>query len=109
MLLNVRTMDEVFEAVQSRPRFLMMLLTIFSSVALLLAAVGIYGVISYAVEQRTNEFGHPHRFGRGPGSVGGMVLRQVLILGAAGIVCGALGVSSFDPATFAVMAVALLG
>jgi putative ABC transport system permease protein len=120
---SVRTMDEVFATVQSRPRFLMLLLSIFSGVALVLAAVGIYGVISYAVGQRTTEFGIRMALGAAPSSVSGMVIRQGLMLGAAGIVGGVLGaawltrflrgmlfgVGTFDLTTFTVMAGVLLG
>src|SRR5262249_16243710 len=52
---QVRDMTDVMGAARSRPRFLTMLLTLFSSVSLILAALGIYGVISYSVAQRTNE------------------------------------------------------
>ena len=121
-IANMRTMDEVMMRAESRPRFLTMLLSIFSGVALVLAGIGIYGVISYSVEQRTNEFGIRMALGAGPGSVLGMVIRQGLVLGAAGVVAGAIGatwltrflrgllfgVDSFDPATFIVMAILLL-
>ncbi len=70
----VRTMDEVLSSAQARPRFLTLLLTMFSGVALVLAAVGIYGVISYSVAQRTNEFGIRMAMGAGPREVLGMVL-----------------------------------
>jgi putative ABC transport system permease protein len=52
---QVRTMDDVVLASQSRPSFLTLLLSVFSAVALILAAFGIYGVMSYSVEQRVNE------------------------------------------------------
>ncbi|HEY6393061.1 MAG TPA: ABC transporter permease [Bryobacteraceae bacterium] len=117
----VRTMDEVLSTAQARPRFLTLLLTMFSSVALVLAAVGIYGVISYSVAQRTNEFGIRMAMGAGQGDVLRMVLGQGLLLGLIGVGLGAagafaltrlirgllFGISSFDPVTFAVMAVLL--
>jgi putative ABC transport system permease protein len=117
----VRTMDEVLSASQARPRFLTLLLTMFSSVALVLAAVGIYGVISYSVAQRTNEFGIRMAMGAGPRDVLAMVLGQGLIMGATGVLLGAagalaltrlirgllFGISAFDPLTFVVMAAVL--
>jgi putative ABC transport system permease protein len=117
----VRTMDDVLSAAQARPRFLTLLLTLFASVALVLAAVGIYGVISYSVAQRTGEFGIRIAMGAAPRDVLGMVLGQGLKLGAIGVLIGAagalvltrlirgllFGISSFDPLTFAVMAALL--
>ena len=120
-IANVRTMDDVILAAQSRPRFLATLLTMFASVALVLAAVGLYGVISYSVAQRTSEFGIRMALGARPADVLGMVVGQGLRLGLIGVVAGALGalaltrlmsgllfgISSFDPATFALMALVL--
>jgi putative ABC transport system permease protein len=117
----VRTMDDVLSTAQSRPRFLTLLLTLFAGTALVLAAVGIYGVISYSVAQRTNEFGIRMAMGARPRDVLGMVLRQALALGGIGVVIGAagalvltrlirgllFGISFFDPLTFAVMAIVL--
>jgi len=111
----------VLSSAQARPRFLTMLLTMFASVALVLAAVGIYGVISYSVAQRTSEFGIRMAMGAGPGDVLRMVLGQGLLLGGIGVAIGAagalaltrlirgllFGISSFDPLTFAAMAVIL--
>jgi putative ABC transport system permease protein len=117
----VRTMDEVVSSAQARPRFLTLLLTMFSSVALALAAVGIYGVISYSVAQRTNEFGIRMAMGASQQDVLKMVLGQGLLLGLIGVALGAVGalaltrlirgllfgISSFDPVTFIVMAALL--
>ena len=122
-IANVRTMDDVLVAAQSRPRFLTTLLTLFSGVALVLAAVGLYGVISYSVAQRTGEFGIRMAMGAGPHDVLGMVVGQGLRLGAIGVVLGAIGalaltrlirgllfgISSFDPQTFIAMAGLLTG
>jgi len=118
---SVRTMDEVLSTAQARPRFLTLLLTMFSSVALVLAAVGIYGVISYSVAQRTNEFGIRMAMGASQREVLQMVLGQGLLLGLIGVALGAagalaltrlirgllFGISSFDPVTFIVMAALL--
>ena len=117
----VLTMDDVLSTAQARPRFLTLLLTVFAGVALVLAAVGIYGVISYSVAQRTSEFGIRIAMGAAPRDVLGMVLGQGLMLGAIGVLLGAagafaltrlirgllFGISSFDPLTFVVMAVVL--
>ncbi|MBZ5608464.1 MAG: ABC transporter permease [Acidobacteriia bacterium] len=117
----VRTMDDVLSAAESRPRFLTLLLTLFSATALVLAAVGIYGVISYSVAQRTTEFGIRMAMGAQPRDVLAMVLRQGMLLGVIGVATGAagalvltrlirgllFGISSFDPLTFVIMAVVL--
>jgi predicted permease len=114
----VRMMDDVMSAARARPRFLSVLLTIFSSVALVLAAVGIYGVLSYSVAQRTSEIGIRMAMGADSGTVLGLVLKEGLIAGLIGTVLGAagaaavsrflqgllFGVSTFDVWTFAAMA-----
>jgi putative ABC transport system permease protein len=120
-LAQVRTMDEVLAGARSRPRFLTTLLGLFSATALLLAAVGLYGVISYSVTRRMTEFGIRMAMGAKTGDVLGLVLSQGLKLAAAGVVAGAIGalaltrlirgllfgVSSFDPLTFCAMALLL--
>ena len=120
-LSQVRTMEEVLAGARSRPRFLTTLLGLFSSTALVLAAVGLYGVISYSVTRRTTEFGIRMAMGAQAGNVLGLVLGQALRLAAIGIAAGAIGalaltrlisgllfgVSAFDPLTFAAMAVLL--
>ena len=83
-LANVMSMEDVIGAAQARPRFLMLLLTLFSTVSVVLAAFGLYGVISYAVAQRTSEFGIRMALGAQSGDVIGMVLGQGLTLGARG-------------------------
>jgi putative ABC transport system permease protein len=119
---QIRTMEEVMEGARSRPRFLATLLGIFSTTALILAAVGLYGVISYSVTRRTSEFGVRMAMGAQPGDVLALVLRQGLTLALIGVAAGAAGalaltrlmrpllygVSSFDPVTFITMAAALV-
>ncbi|HWZ34326.1 MAG TPA: ABC transporter permease [Bryobacteraceae bacterium] len=121
-IAQVLTMDEVLDGVRSRPRFLTTLLGLFSSTALVLAAVGLYGVISYSVTRRTTEFGIRMAMGAGVGDVLGLVLGQGLRLALIGVAAGAIGalaltrlirgllfgISSFDPMTFAAMALVLV-
>ena len=116
-------MDDVISSTRSRPRFLALLLTLFAGVALALAAIGIYGVISYSVAQRTNEFGIRMALGAGSSDVLKLVVRKGMIIAAAGVVLGLagalslakslesllFGISSFDIQTFGAMALLLTG
>jgi putative ABC transport system permease protein len=87
-LFDVRTMDDVVWEAVARPRFLMFLLTAFAGIALVLAAVGIYGVMAHTVAQRTHEIGLRVALGARPGQVRAMVLRQAGTLVAAGVAIG---------------------
>jgi predicted permease len=118
---QIRTFEDVLGVAQSRPRFLTVLLAIFSGVALVLASLGIYGVMSYLVEQRTNEFGLRMAIGAQQSDVLWLVIRQGAILGGIGVAVGAVGafgltrflrtylfgVDALDPITFLTMAAAL--
>jgi putative ABC transport system permease protein len=118
----VRHMNDVIGAARSRPRFIALLLTLFSAVSLVLAALGIYGVMSYSVAQRTNEIGIRMAMGAHSKDVLGLILRGGLGIAIAGTISGAagafaltrvlrgllFGVSSFDAATFLIMAAGLV-
>ena len=84
----LRTMDDVMWEAVARPRFLMFLLTSFAGIALLLAAVGIYGVMAHTVAQRTHEIGLRVALGARPSQVRAMVLRQAASLVAVGVGVG---------------------
>jgi len=95
-LFEVRTLDDVLWEAVARPRFLTFLLTAFAGLALLLAAVGIYGVMSHTVAQRTHEIGLRVALGAQPAMVRNMVLRQAGTLVIVGIGIGlavAIGLS----------------
>ncbi len=120
---RLRTLDELVARSISQPRFYMLLLSLFASMAVLLAALGIFGVMSYAVTQRSREIGIRMALGAQPSSVMRMILRNAGGLIAAGIVvglAGALALSRFlsgllfhlsptDPTTLAAVALTLIG
>jgi putative ABC transport system permease protein len=90
-LAQMATMEQALDLSVSRPRFHTMLLSLFAGIALLLAVVGIYGLIAYWVTQRTHEIGLRMALGAAPAEVMRMVLRQGALLGAAGVVIGLSG------------------
>jgi predicted permease len=120
---QIRTMDELIYRSKAEPRFRTMLLGFFGGVALLLAGVGIYGVISYSVTQRTHEIGVRMALGAEAADVLRLVISQGLKLAAMGVAIGLagafaltrlmsqllFGVSATDPLTFVVTSVVLAG
>jgi putative ABC transport system permease protein len=111
---NLRTMEEVFGESIAQRRFNMLVLSLFAGLALVLAGVGVYGVINYTVTQRTHEFGVRLALGARPSDVNRLVLSDVTKLTVAGIVLGLFaafatsrtlstllwGVTATDPAIF---------
>ena len=87
-ITNIQTVDELMDKSRSQPRFTMLLLGTFSATALLLAIIGIYGVLSYSVAQRQQEFGIRLALGAERGDILREVLRQGIILAGAGIILG---------------------
>ncbi|MEO8595591.1 MAG: ABC transporter permease [Candidatus Solibacter sp.] len=87
-LANVRTLEELYDASLARTSFTLLLLAISGAMALLLGVVGIYGVISYSVSQRTREIGIRLALGAPLSEVTGMFVRHGLVLSAIGAACG---------------------
>jgi putative ABC transport system permease protein len=85
---KIRSMDQVISESTARQNFNMLLLTIFGGLALLLAAIGIYGLMSYTVEQRTQEIGIRMALGAGRGDMLKSVMRQGMLLSGIGVVIG---------------------
>ncbi len=120
---GVQPMAEVIGSSIAQPRFRTALLSLFGAAALLLAAIGIYGVLAYTVAQQTREIGIRMALGANPGTVLRLVLARGLRLAGAGTLIGVLaalmltqllnsllfGVSATDPLTFAAVAGLLLG
>jgi len=122
-MLNVNTMDQMIAQTPASfmRRFPALLISIFAIVALLLASIGIYGVVSYSVSQQTHYIGVRMALGASPADILKMVLKQGLVLAIAGVVIGVLAalglmrllssllfeVSTTDVATFTLVAGAL--
>jgi putative ABC transport system permease protein len=112
---QLKSMEQLLSSSVAQPRLYVVLFDVFAAVALILAAVGIYGIISYSVTQRTNEIGIRMALGASRGSVLSMVIRHGLVLTGAGLGMGLtaafaltrlmssllFGVKPTDPATFA--------
>jgi len=97
-IAQVRTVDEIKSAAVAQPRFTVVLMGAFSLMAILLALVGIYGVISYGVSQRTQEIGIRMALGAEPGEVVSLMLKRgmTMVLVGLGIgVVAALGMTRF--------------
>jgi len=122
VVYNVRTMDEVVSSSFAARRLSMILLSVFAALALALACVGIYGVISYLVGQRTHEIGVRMALGAQRSDVLRLVIGHGTKMALIGVVIGAgaalgltrlmanqlFGVSAYDPLTFASVAVLLM-
>ncbi len=118
---NVRTMDEIVSRSVSRRRFILSLLALFATLALVLTVVGIYGVISFVVTERTHEIGVRMALGARRDDVLRLVVRRGVLLTLMGLAigtAGALGLTQFlagmlyevkpaDPATFSLVALGL--
>lgn len=119
----IRTMEEIVGKSVSQRRFNMLLLITLAGLALLLAVVGIYGVMSYSVSQRTHEIGLRMALGAQPSAVRKLVIRRGMALTLIGVVIGLIAafgltrliktllfeVSATDPVTFVVIAILLAG
>jgi predicted lysophospholipase L1 biosynthesis ABC-type transport system permease subunit len=88
---HIRTMDELVIRNTSRQRFNMLLLTIFGASALLMAAIGIYGLMAYSVQQRTQEMGIRMALGAQAAHIRTLVIRQGMVLALVGVVIGLAG------------------
>ncbi len=111
---HIRSMDEIVALNTSRERFNMLLLTVFGSSALLMAAIGIYGLMAYSVQQRTQEIGVRMALGAQASSLRNMIIRQGMTLALIGVVIGVggafwltrflasflFGVKAWDPTAF---------
>lgn len=119
---NIQSMEQVLSAWLARAQFTTLLLSIFAAVALLLASIGVYGTMSYSVNQRTHEIGLRRALGAAEGQVVGLVVRHGMLLTGTGLAIGLVaafgitrvmagllfGIGATDPITFIIVA-AMLG
>jgi putative ABC transport system permease protein len=122
VMIEMQTMDTVVEHAQAGTRFQLLLIGIFAAIAAILAGVGLYGVLSTVVRQRTAEIGVRVAMGAEPASIFSLIVGQGLRLSVAGVAVGLVaaysltrimttmlvGVKPTDPITFAVMIVVFL-
>lgn len=122
-IFDINTMEQRLYDSLARQRFSMMLLALFAAVALVLALIGIYGVMTYWVNQRVHEIGIRMALGAQPGNILRLVIRQALLLVSVGIAAGLAGafaltrimssllfnVSATDRLTFALLPLLLAG
>jgi len=125
-IYNIHTMPELVSGSMSKQRFPMLLLSCFALLALLLASVGTYGVVSYSITRRTQEIGLRLALGAARRSVLGMIIQQGVMLAVAGIATGTaaalilapasssfshllFGVDSRDPLTVAAVSLTVIG
>ena len=120
---RIRSMEEIVVRSTARSDFNMLLLTVFGGVALLLAAIGIYGLMAYSVEQRTQEIGIRRALGAGSSQVRNMVVFEGMRLSLAGVIIGIasafgvtrviasllFGVTARDPVVFTMVPLVLSG
>jgi putative ABC transport system permease protein len=120
---EIRTMDEYLTRSMARPRFNLMLIASFAALALVLAAVGLFGVVAYSVAQRTHEIGIRRALGADDRTVVMMVVKQGMMLAAGGVALGLAGsfaltrfletllfaVKPTDAPTYATVAAVLIG
>ena len=118
---NIATMDQLIYDSVARSRFTAVLLAVFAALAMILACIGIYGVMAYATAQRRNEIGIRMALGAQRGDILRLVLGQGVKLALLGVVIGVAGglaltrflqnllfhISAYDPLTFAGVAVLL--
>jgi putative ABC transport system permease protein len=116
---NVNTLDDILRQSTAPMRFSMTLTSIFGALALLLASVGLYGVLAYRVRQRRSELGVRLTFGAAPGGIFALVIRQGMVLVGIGLAIGLgaalglsralstvlVGIGTADPVTYAGIAV----
>jgi putative ABC transport system permease protein len=122
-LTEVKTLDQIKAESMASNRLQSMLLTVFAGIAVLLAAIGIYGVISYSVEQRTHELGIRAALGASKGDLVRLILRNGMVMAVVGLVLGfggalgltrllsnlLFGVGERDPVTLGAVAALLAG